>query len=116
MLEVENENEKSLEESSKNKELEEFLEDNNDESFEDEESEKSLKDNNDKSFKDEELSSDKEIDNNEGYKIENELLEDEEKFGNIIDKVLDKNKILPYNNNNEFASYFGITILLNIKV
>ncbi len=123
MLEVENKNEKFLEEFSKNEELEEFLEDNDDESFkdkeseefleddddksfEDKESEESLKDNNDKSFKDEELSSDKEIDNNEGGEIENELLEDEEKFGNIINKALDKNKMLSYNNNNEFASYF----------
>ena len=42
MLEVENENEKSLEESSKNKESEEFLEDN-DKFFEDEESKEFLK-------------------------------------------------------------------------
>jgi len=123
MLEVENENEKSLEESSKNKEseefleddddesfeneeLEEFLEDDDNESFEDEESKESLKDNNDKFFEDEELSLDKEIDNNKGGEIEKESSEDEEKFGNIIDKALDINKMLPYNNNNEFVPYF----------
>src|SRR6266540_3898744 len=50
---------------------------------------------------------DKETDKEDGDddKIEDKL-SDEEEFGNIIDKVLDENKMPSYNNDNEFAPYF----------
>src|SRR6266540_4878247 len=50
---------------------------------------------------------DKETDKEDGDddKIEDKL-SDEEEFGNIIDKVLDENKMPSYNNDNEFDPYF----------
>jgi hypothetical protein len=95
--------------------LEEFFEDiedeeSSDESFKYEESSEEFLEYEDEEYLDEneELSLDEEINDNENDEIENESSEDEEEFGNIIDKALDKNKMpsYSYNNDNEFAPYF----------
>src|SRR3989337_2638649 len=103
-----------------NEEIEESSKDNNEKSSEDEderiskdEDEGSLEEfleDEDEEYLDEneELSLDEEINDNENDEIENESSKDEEEFGNIIDKALDKNKMpsFSYNNDNEFAPYF----------
>src|ERR1044071_4961507 len=38
--------------------------------------------------------------------IEDKSSEDEEEYGNVIDEAFDKNKMPPYNSDNEFAPYF----------
>src|SRR6266540_2516246 len=101
----EDENQESLEdenEESSEDENQESSEDKNQESLEeaseDENKESSEDENNEDDDNEDELS---EYDN-----IIYELSEDEEKYDNIIDKALDENKMLSYDNNNEFAPYF----------
>ena len=83
-----------LEELPKENENEESSEDENEESSEDE--------NNEDEDNENELSEDKEEYDNIIY----ELSEDEEECDNIIDQALDKDKMPPCDNNNEFAPYF----------
>src|SRR6266511_924903 len=89
----EDENEESSED-----ENQESSEDENEEASEDENEESSEDENNEDDDNEDELS---EYDN-----IIYELSEDEEKYDNIIDKALDEDKMLSYDNNNEFALYF----------
>src|SRR6266542_4356734 len=101
-------------ESSKEDKNEESSEDENEESSEDE-NEKSSEDKNEESSEDENEES-SEDENNEDNDNEDELSEydniiyelseDEEEYNNIIDKALDEDKMLSYDNNNEFAPYF----------
>src|SRR6266542_2537775 len=105
----EDENEESLEdenEESSEDENEESSEDENQESSEDE-NEEASKNENEESSKDENNEDDDNEDELSEYdNIIYELSEDEEKYDNIIDKALDEDKMLSYDNNNEFALYF----------
>src|SRR6266498_3114532 len=82
---------------SQSKEIEEFSENNNDnDKLEYEEIDEKT---------DEKTDEETDEENGDDDKIEDKL-SDKEEFENIIDKVLNENKMPSYNNDNKFASYF----------